>query len=252
LAPNRRSSSLNDSIRAVGRKIDAFKRDALKRRLALMERYRIDLVLDVGANTGQYAKGLRKAGYGGRIVSFEPLSTAFARLARSAARDPAWEAVHLGLGGRNHETTLHVSGDSQASSLREMLPLHREVASYFSYVGEERVSIRKLDTIWDEHVSARSRVYLKLDTQGFEKEVLDGAARSFPRVQAVQLEMSIEPLYEGTPLLPDMIRLMNRKGFTLMSVEYGVCHPETGQMLQLDGIFARKDVRPTRARGRSR
>lgn len=244
MAPNRTPSALAATLRAVGQKIDGFKRNAMKRRLALMERYGIDVVLDVGANTGQYAKILRKAGYTGRIVSFEPLSTAFSRLARSASRDRAWKAVHLGLGARDRETTLHISGDSQASSLRPMLPLHEQVASYFTYVGEERVSIRKLDSVWDEHVSPRSRVYLKIDTQGFEKEVLDGAAKSLARIQAVQLEMSIEPLYEGTLLLPDLIRFMNRKGFTLMSVEYGFCHPETGQMLQLDGIFARKEDWP--------
>lgn len=248
-----RPDQLAPVIRAVGQKIDGFKRNAMKRRLALMKRCGIDLVLDVGANIGQFAKILRKAGYAGEIVSFEPLSTSFARLARSASRDPRWQAIHLGLGDRDHEATLHISGDSQASSLRDMLPLHHDVASYFSYVGEERVSIRKLDTVWDEYVRPESKVYLKIDTQGFEKEVLDGAVRSLSRVKAVQLEMSIEPLYKGTLLLPEMITFMNGKGFTLMSVEYGVCHPETGQMLQLDGIFARRDIEPrTPPRGQRR
>lgn len=227
------------SLRATGQKIDGYKRDALRRRLKLMERYGIDLVLDVGANTGQYAKLLRKAGYSGQIVSFEPLSAAFSRLARSASRDPRWRAVNLGLGGRDTTATLHVSGDSQASSVQRMLPLHEEVAPYFSPVGEERIAIRKLDSIWGDHVPEGSGVYLKLDTQGFEKQVLRGAARSLDRVQAIQIEISIEPLYEGGFLLPDVLRWMRRRGFSLMSIEYGFCHPETGQMLQMDGIFAR-------------
>ena len=215
-----------------------------------MERYGIDLVLDVGANTGQYAKILRKAGYAGQIVSFEPLSTAFSRLARSASHDPRWLAVNLGLGSRDRSATIHVSGDSQASSLLRMLPLHKEIAPYFSSVGEESITIRKLDSIWEEHVPAHRKVYLKIDTQGFEKQVLAGAAQSVPHIQIIQVEMSIEPLYEGAILVPDMLRWMQRKGFGLVSLEYGFCHPETGQMFQVDGIFARPlSDRPERAVG---
>ena len=239
MATTRRESTLADSIRATGRKIDYYKEHALARRLQIMKRAGISLVLDVGANVGQYAKIARKAGFAGQIVSFEPLAQSYAKLARSASRDPRWSAVHLGLGSRDHETILHISGDSQASSLAKMLPRHEEIAPYFSRVGEERISIRKLDTVWDEHVSAGSKVYLKIDTQGFEKQVLQGASRSLARIDVVQLEISILPLYEGTWLLPDVLKHMQRRGLTLVSIEYGFCHPETGQMLQVDGIFAR-------------
>ncbi len=204
-----------------------------------MERAGIDVCLDVGANTGQWAKIMRKAGYRGTIVSFEPLAGAFATLSRAASRDERWGVLRAGLGSRDHETTIHVSGDTQASSLKKMLPLHEEIADHFSPVSEERVTILKLDSIWSDFVPARSKVLLKLDTQGFEKHVLDGAAKSLPKVRMVQMEISIVPLDEGTLLLPDALRLMARKGFNLVSLEYGFCHPETGQMLQVDGIFAR-------------
>ena len=235
----RRESELASSIRKIGQKIDFYKRNALARRLRLMERAGIDLVLDLGANTGQYGRGLRKAGYKGQLVSFEPLSTAFGVLARSAARDKRWRAVHMGLGAKDHEATLRISPDSRASSLREMLPLHREVAPYFAPDREEKVSIRKLDTVWADHVPAQRSVYLKIDTQGYEKQVLAGAARSLARVRAIQMEISIQALYEGDLMLPEVLRLMTRKGFKLVSLEYGFCHPETAEMLQVDGIFAR-------------
>jgi FkbM family methyltransferase len=235
-----RAPSLATMVKKTGQKIDFFKRNALARRLRLVERAGIDLCLDVGANTGQWARSMRKAGYRGQIISFEPLAGAFTRLARSASRDGCWRAVQMGLGSRDHEMTLHVSGYSQSSSLKKMLPLHEDIASYFSQVSEERVTIRKLDSVWSDHVPAHSKVYLKIDTQGFEKQVLDGAVRSLPQVRAVQMEISIVPLYEGTLLLPDALRIMARKGFTLVSLEYGFCHPETGQMLQVDGLFARE------------
>lgn len=238
MAGKKREESLASQMRRTGKEIDHLKRNAMARRLKLMKGWGIDLVLDVGANTGQYAKIIRKAGYKGEIVSFEPFSGAFARLARTASRDRRWRALHLAIGARDHEATLHVSGDSQASSLKVMLPLHREVGAYFATVGEERTLVRRLDAIWDEVVPKGRVVYLKSDTQGFEKQVLDGASRSLDKIQAVQLEMSIVPLYRGTMLLPDVLRYMQRRGFTLVSLEYGFCHP-TGQMLQVDGIFAR-------------
>ncbi len=239
----RRAPATSTTIRETGRRIDFFKRNAMARRLRLMERLGIDVVLDLGANTGQYARELRKAGYEGSIVSFEPLSGAFARLARSAATDKRWQAVRMGLGARDHEAVLHVSPDSRASSLRKMLPRHEAAGSYFAPVRDERVPVRKLDSIWDEHVPARSRVYLKIDTQGYEKQVLQGAARSLPRVRAVQVEMSIQPLYEGEMLLPEVLASMKREGLSLVSLEYGFCDPETAEMLQVDGIFARAEAR---------
>jgi FkbM family methyltransferase len=239
MASTRRGRTLAASIRETGRKIDFFKQHAMARRLRLMESWGIDLVLDLGANTGQYARGLRRAGYAGRIVSFEPLASAHAHLARNARGDQLWSAVRLGLGSRDHEATLTVSGDSRASSLREMLPRHRKVASYFEPVGEERIPVRKLDTVWGEHVPRGSSVYLKIDTQGYERQVLQGAARSLTKVRAIQMEIGLQPLYDGDLLLPEVLRLMEKKGFSLVSVEYGFCDPETAEMLQMDGIFVR-------------
>lgn len=239
VAVKRGTMDVQALIRSTGRKIDFYKTHALARRIKLMESHEIGLVLDVGANTGQYAKILRKAGYRGDIVSFEPLSGAFSRLQRSAARDRRWQAVRLALGDRDGETTIHISGDSQASSLRKMLPLHEDIAPYFSSVGQEQVTLRRLDAVWGEYASGKVKVFLKIDTQGFEKQVLSGASRSLRKIQGVQLELSIAPLYQGSQLLPEMLRFMSRQGFTLMSLEYGFCHPETGQMLQVDGIFFR-------------
>lgn len=93
-------------MRETGRKIDFYKRNALARRFALMEHLGIDLVLDVGANTGQYASSLRKAGYRAQIVSFEPLHRAYSRLARSAECDRRWRAVRLALGARDREAII--------------------------------------------------------------------------------------------------------------------------------------------------
>ena len=98
MATTRSAEKLADSIKATGLKIDYYKEHALARRLQIMKRAGISLVLDVGANVGQYAKIARKAGYKGQIVSFEPLGQAFSKLARftfmkASRRSASWRLL---------------------------------------------------------------------------------------------------------------------------------------------------------------
>jgi FkbM family methyltransferase len=237
-----------DEIRRVGARIDHYKVRPQARRQKLFQTHGISLVLDVGANAGQYARGLRHSGYGGRIVSFEPVRSAFHQLRRSAARDPRWQTENLALGRRDGSATIHVSGDTRASSMLEMLPLHREVAGYFGSVGSEIVEMRRLDSVFDRHAHPGDRVFLKLDVQGMEPHVLAGAKGSLARIAGIQIELSLTPLYRGELGIVPMLGRLQRAGFSLMSLEYGFCDPRTGQMLQVDGIL----FRPLRENGRSR
>jgi hypothetical protein len=99
--------------------------------------------------------------------------------------------------------------------------------------------VRKLDTIFPDYYQEGDHILLKLNTQGFEKEVLAGAARSLDKVTGFQLEMSLIMMYEGEMLYSDMISFLKEKGFHLFSLENGFSDPKTGQLLQIDGIFFR-------------
>jgi FkbM family methyltransferase len=223
--------------------LDVMKFDAgthpLARRMRLLEAYGIDLVLDVGANVGQYASELRSLGYRGRIVSFEPLSGAFAILQQRAARDERWTAVHAGLGAAAGKAIINIAGNSQSSSLLPMLETHVRAAPESAYVGTEEITLDTLASALEKHATPPVRALVKIDAQGYERKILDAGGPAFDRVVGAQLEMSLTPLYQGEFLIAPMIEYMAARGMQLMSIEPGYADPENGRLLQADGLFFR-------------
>jgi FkbM family methyltransferase len=211
----------------------------VRRRLKLLRHFNIDLVLDVGADTGQYVRQLRRCGYAGRVVSFEPLAGSFGELRAAAADDSRWDVVNMALGARDGPATLHVAANSHSSSLREVLPAHLRAAPQSCYVGAEQVEMRRLDAVFAEYRGEARRVYLKIDVQGAEHEVLAGATEALRHIMGVQLEMSLVPLYAGQALMPELLTFLSAQGFALMSLEPGFTDPRTGRLLQVDGVFFR-------------
>ena len=197
-------------------------------------------MLDVGANVGQYALELRRWGYRGRIVSFEPLSSPFDVLREKANRDDRWEAVRVALGDRSEIVPMHIAANSAASSsILDMLPLHNEVAPGAGYVDLEDVEVRRLDELLPRYGQEARSILLKVDVQGYEAAVIRGASKSLREVTAVQLELSLIPLYADAPLLAEVVALLAGHGFALVGLEPGLADPRSGFLLQTDGIFAR-------------
>jgi FkbM family methyltransferase len=178
------------------------------------------------------------------MVSFEPLAQPFAKLKFNTATIANWQAVQMALGDVDEMRSIHVAGNSQSSSFLEMLPQHLAAAPKSAYVGMESVTVRRLDGIIDQYCAASERVFLKIDTQGYEAAVLRGAEQSLARCLGVQLEMSIAPLYQGELLLPELIGEMAKRGFALMDLKPGFFDPRSGKLLQLDGLFFRHPASP--------
>jgi len=212
-------------------------RHPIARRMKLFERHGIDLVLDVGANAGQYVKFLRNIGYQGEILSFEPGSAAFAALERACAGDPSWKGRRVALGDRAGQITLNISGNNECSSILPMLERHLAAYPDAAYVAKEDVEVVTLEKVLSDLPEAN--IFLKVDTQGFERQVIEGAGVALSRIRGVQLEMSLVPLYQGELLMPAMVNFMAERGFVLMSIEPGSSDRETGQLLQFDGLFFR-------------
>lgn len=230
---------VKETGRRAGLDISRSLPDRELRRARILESVDADLVLDVGANVGEYGQRLRASGYRGAITSFEPQEASFKRLQATAARDGAWSCRRLALGDRDGEATLNVSANSYSSSLREIEPDHQRVAPGAARVRQERVPLARLETVWADVAAGALRPFLKIDVQGFESEVLNGAARCLEQIHGIELELSLVPLYRGQTLAREIIDLLDDSGFSLVGVEPVLIDEESGRTLQADGLFVR-------------
>ena len=198
-----------------------------------------DLILDVGANKGQFAQSLRACGYSGHIVSFEPLSDAHAALVGAAANDALWDVVErCAVGAVPGETQINIAGNSYSSSLLPMLDRHCLAAPDSMYRGVESCCVITLDDYVERTFSDPTAAFgLKIDTQGYEAQVLKGLERNLPRIKVIMCEMSLVPLYEGAPSMQELCRLLAEAGYRCAAAAPEFEDPETGELLQLNGIF---------------
>lgn len=211
------------------------------RRIKLLNHYGIDLVFDIGANKGQYASGIIDAGYRNQVVSFEPLSAVHQQATASSTNYANWTvAPRCAIGSQQEEIEINISANSVSSTLLTMLDTHYEGAPESRIIGKEKVQVFPLDEIGASYAQGKKNIFMKLDVQGFEQAVLQGAAAMLEKAKGVELEISIVPLYEGqTWLLPDVLAFMKEKGFRLCSIMPAFTNPETGVVLQCNGIFFR-------------
>ena len=208
---------------------DIIRHKELPEWLALHE---IDIVLDIGANDGRYATEIREAGWDGEIVSFEPQPAVFERLKERMSRDSDWSGYQIGLGSTDSTLTLNAYG--------------LDVLSSFLKKREDDQTVRQIDVpvkrpeaILDDILSDRKRPFVKIDTQGFEMEIIRGFGPRVKDIVGWQIELSVEPLYEGQPMMEEVISCMRANGFSLWRIVPGLRDPATLQAFELDGIFFR-------------
>lgn len=233
--------SLKRLVRKLGYDVTRYqpRTHPTSKKYALTKDLGIDLVLDVGANVGMFARDLKNSGYTGRLISFEPLSKAYAALERKAKADSNWQTINMALGSEDCEQTINISDTDTSSSLLEATSLAMAAHPQTRKVSTELIQVRKLDSIFDSLNAKGSNIWLKVDTQGYEMEVLRGAERSLESVSLLQLEMAFLPLYDGQTLFSELYEWVQDHGFRLGSFESMSWHPQTGDLLWLDGIFHR-------------
>jgi FkbM family methyltransferase len=200
--------------------------------LEVIQSRQFDLVLDVGANEGQFGRELRKSGYIGKIISFEPVKEAFDVLKERADKDGSWECHNMALGRQNGSALINVHEDSRLSSFLQ----HKDLSS-----RQTTVVMRRLDDFLAEFASVPGKIFLKLDTQGFEMEILEGVGSWWDRISGALVELSIEPLYDGQVPIEKMIARLKLHGLLLWSLRRGCYDMATMRDLEADGLFLRKE-----------
>lgn len=210
-----------------------------QQKVTLLGAYGVRNVLDVGANIGQYGRRLRAHGYGGRIISFEPLDSALPMLRAASASDPAWEIRAFGLGAAEGAATINVSANSCSSSLLVTTPRHVEAAPGARCVGREPVALHRLDAVLPGLALDEAPVHLKIDTQGYELQILEGAGAALGRICSIEVELSLVPLYQDGPSFEDVYGWLAARGFHLVFTGPAFIDPASGEWLQIDGIFHR-------------
>ncbi len=213
------------------------------RLLRCLEQCGIKTVVDVGANVGQFARGLRAAGFSGRIISIEPQREAHETLVASASKDPLrnWHVMpRVAVGEAEATLDLHIAGNSWSTSLLPMLAAHSDALPSSQEVRVERIPVARLDSLLrSAGVAATPPLLLKMDVQGYESQVLRGAAEMLPHTSAILTEMSLTPLYDGQVLWRELYDQIVGYGFEIFDMNPGFADPATGRLLQIDGLFTR-------------
>jgi len=207
----------------------------------LMTFLSIDLVLDVGAHHGEFGQELRRdVRYDGDMISFEPAATSAEALRQVAGKDDRWTVEQVALGDRTGSAELHTYPLSQLNSLRTPTAFGRETWRMHGSTVEA-VTTARLDELSIE-LQSRTGILLKVDTQGHDLAVLAGAEKTLAHVQALQIEVPVIPLYEGTPLLEETLGVVKGMGFALSGL-FPVAHDPELRVVEFDLVAVRSSPR---------
>jgi FkbM family methyltransferase len=200
---------------------------------ALLEAHAADCLVDVGANRGQFASAVRRAGYRGPVVSLEPVPEAFAELRSRSAHDPNWTVHRVGVADRVGDFTLNISESTPISSFLSVTDDYVVGRPPAKVQRTESVPVTTLDRLLgDEPYEC---IFLKTDTQGYDLQVLAGASDIIDRVIGIQIELSVVPIYEGMPNYVEALTVLREMGFILA----GMHRVPSFQIHEFDGVFVR-------------
>ena len=209
---------MNRIVRAVYKRLGIVHlgRRRVRDLIDFMEDREIDLVLDVGANVGQFGESLRANGYRGRIISYEPVESAFNTLSIKAAADGNWEAHHCGLGAAQGEAVIHVSELTVFSSILKLTGVALLHDKRLAVERTEKIGIRTLDEVAE---GLTGNILLKIDTQGYERQIIEGGRQTVARVKGILMELPIIHVYDGEWQFHEAAKFMADAGFVPAQIQ---------------------------------
>jgi len=196
-------------------------------------------VFDVGANVGQFALSAASVWPKVPVFSFEPVPRAFLELEKLATRFPAIRPISLALGSAVAQAQMHVTNQTQSSSL---LRLHKNHLDAYPEIRETEsfdVAVSTLAIQLAELTAPAPRL-LKLDVQGFESRVLDGAGETLKEFRWILLETATRPMYEGEVLFEPLCAFLAERGFRFVA-PFHIHFSQTGAVGQFDALFENRE-----------
>jgi FkbM family methyltransferase len=205
----------------------------------LFSRHNIDTLIDVGGNIGQFRDFIRwEVGFAGQIHSFEPVPELYDQLARKAQGDGRWSVHNLALGSEVGALKLNVMVGSDFSSFLKPLGTGGRAQRQKNVVAREvEVKVSTLDREFGDLLRGR-RAFLKLDTQGFDLEVIRGAKRVLRDIPCLQTEISFMPLYDKMPGYNEAIEELKGLGYAAADM-FLVAEDDLGRALEFDCVMVR-------------
>ena len=205
----------------------------------ILAHHDVDLFLDVGANVGQTGQMLRRWDYAGKIISFEPVISCYEQLVAAASNDPLWEVnERTALGDCDDMVEMMVSGASDLSSLSPPTDALKSALPRTETIQHDRVPIHRLDTLFPNGFKDASRPFLKIDAQGHDMAVLQGAEGIMDSIFGIQIEMSQLPLYEGEPNYLEILNYLHELGFVPHLMTERTFARRINRQLQIDGVLS--------------
>lgn len=209
-------------------------------RLEHITKNNYSILLDVGANTGQFGCEVRYHGYKGKIISFEPITTPYEKLCEVSSSDSLWTAYNLALGNFKQSTKINISQNSYSSSILKIHDKHVCAERDSRVIDSQTVNVELLDNLFPDLCTNKDKVFLKIDTQGYELAVLQGGLRALEFIAAIQVEMSFSLLYSNQALFYDIYNFLNENKFILVSLEPSFIDSRNNELLQVDGLFIKQ------------
>ena len=201
----------------------------------------IQTVFDVGANLGQFHDFLRdRVAFGGRIISFEPVPANVAHLQARCSADAAWTVHACALGAETGRADINIMASSLFSSFRQPARDNDAVFTGMNkVVGTASVEVNRLDDMVPSDIDL-SRTFVKLDTQGFDLEVLKGGPKTLAAAAALQTEVSFRPLYDGVPTYQESLAAFESCGFSVADL-FLVAEDGDHVAMEFDCVMVRRD-----------
>lgn len=210
----------------------------------VFNRYEINTVIDVGANVGQYGLFLRKNGFKGKIISFEPLSETFQTLQKTASNDPLWQVFNFALGNLAEKKKINIVGKSGQTDFSSFLTPNKLAVTDFAVDTKESLSEIDVKVLGEMieflNLNPKSKIHLKMDTQGFDLNVFRGAGRVLDFVWSMQSEVSFVPIYDGMPTFLESLELFTDNGFKVSGIYPVSRNKQKLSLVESDAVLVRE------------